>query len=117
MAEVQRVLAEIGAGEVPQVVVFNKLDRMDETERPRDLRDAIELPSGERVTRVFVSAKTGEGLDLLRTRIAEATAVRVDGDLNANAEPSVDGLVEPATGDQEAGADETVRTGTYHSHA
>ena len=117
MAEVQRVLDEIGAGAVPQVVVFNKLDRMDETERPRDLLDAIELASGERVTRVFVSAKTGEGLDLLRTRIAEATAVRADVDLNADAQPSLDPVIEPAAGSEEAGVDETVRTGTYHSHA
>ena len=117
MVEVQRVLDEIGAGAVPQVVVFNKLDRMDETERPRDLLDAIELASGERVTRVFVSAKTGEGLDLLRTRIAEATAVRADVDLNADAQPSLDPVIEPAAGSEEAGVDETVRTGTYHSHA
>ena len=43
MQEVQRVLAEIGAGDVPQIVVFNKLDRMAETERPRALADMIEL--------------------------------------------------------------------------
>ena len=72
IAEVQRVLAEIGAGDVPQIVVFNKIDRLDETERPRELVDAFELPSGERVPRVFVSARSGEGLDLLRVQIAEA---------------------------------------------
>ena len=117
MDEVQRVLGEIGAGEVPQIVVFNKLDRMDETERPRDLRDAIELPSGQRVTRLFVSARTGEGLDLLRTRIAEAVAGSAEADLNADVEPSPVPTVEPATGTEDAAVDEAVRTGTYHSHA
>ena len=117
MAEVERVLAEIGAGAVAQIVVFNKLDRMDETERPRELLDAIELPSGERVTRVFVSAQTGEGLDLLRSRIAEAVASSTGADLNAVVEASPESTVEPTTGTEDAGVDETVRTGTYHSHA
>ena len=40
-----------------QVVVFNKIDRLDETERPRVLADSVELPSGRRVPRVFVSAR------------------------------------------------------------
>ena len=51
MREVERVLDEIGAGEVEQVVVFNKIDRLDETERPRALADSVELPSGRRVPR------------------------------------------------------------------
>jgi GTP-binding protein HflX len=117
MAEVERVLAEIGAGEVAQIVVFNKLDRMDETERPRELVDAIELSSGERVTRVFVSARTGEGLELLRGQIALAVAAPAGAGLNAGIEPSPDSTVEPMTGSEGAGTDETVRTGTYHSHA
>ena len=56
------MLGEIGAGEVPQIVVFNKIDRLDETERPRVLADSVELASGRRVPRVFVSAVSGEGL-------------------------------------------------------
>ena len=117
MAEVQRVLAEIDAGGVPQVVVFNKLDRMDETERPRELVDAIELPSGERVTRVFVSALTGEGLDLLRARIAEAALGNVDDALKADVEASSETMAEGPVGSEDPEGDETVRTGTYHSHA
>ena len=74
MQEVQRVLAEIGAGDVAQILVYNKLDRMEETERPRVLADMAELPGGARVPRVFVSALTGEGLDVLRERIAEFAA-------------------------------------------
>ena len=71
MREVERVLGEIGAGEVEQLVVFNKIDRLDETERPRVLADSVELPSGRRVPRLFVSAVSGEGLDALRECIAE----------------------------------------------
>ncbi|MEO8836418.1 MAG: GTPase HflX [Caldimonas sp.] len=111
LAEVQRVLAEIGAADVAQIVVYNKLDRLDETERPRALRDAIELPDGERVPRVFASARTGEGLDLLRAEIAAATSPeRV---------PLNDGApaVSEAAGDDLVDGAETPRTGTYHSHA
>jgi len=113
MREVERVLDEIGAGAVEQIVVFNKIDRLDETERPRTLADAVELPSGRRVPRRFVSAVSGEGLDALRACIAEL-AVR---------EPCADGLnagPEPSSEDGPAGAGdegEDLRVGTYHSHA
>jgi len=113
MVEVERVLGEIGAADVPQIVVFNKLDRMAETERPRVLADMIEVGAG-RVPRVFVSALSGEGLDLLRERIAQAAA---GADLNGAAEPASGGVGVPAP---ESGAGEEAqshRTGTYHSHA
>ena len=76
MAEVERVLEEIGAAQVPQILVFNKLDRLDPTQRPRVLADATLRAGGERVPRVFVSALTGEGLDELRRAIAHAVAGR-----------------------------------------
>jgi GTP-binding protein HflX len=69
MAEVQRVLREIGAAELPQLLVFNKLDALDEARRPFALQDEIEL-DGTRVGRVFVSARAGEGLPLLRAELA-----------------------------------------------
>ena len=57
-----RARARSAPADVPQIVVFNKLDRLDETERPRALVDAVELPDGgRRVPRVFVSALSGEG--------------------------------------------------------
>ena len=113
IAEVERVLAEIGAAEVPQIVVFNKLDRMADTERPRVLADSIEIGSG-RVPRVFVSALSGEGLDVLRERIAQAAAGE---DLNgaaAAASGEVGATTQESVGDDEA---DSHRTGTYHSHA
>ena len=72
IAEVLRVLGEIGAGEVPQIVVANQVDRLDETERPRAPEDSVALPDGREVPRVFTSARTGEGLEALRSAIARA---------------------------------------------
>lgn len=74
MAEVQRVLGEIGADQVPQVLVVNKIDAMPESVRPRQPQDHMELPTGQRVPRLFVSARTGEGLDALRACIARAAS-------------------------------------------
>ena len=70
--EVERVLHEIGADEVPQILVYNKLDRLDVAQRPEGLVDAIEGERGVRTPRVFVSALGGEGLDALRQAIADA---------------------------------------------
>ena len=67
--EVQRVLHEIGAAQVPQVLVFNKLDGLDAERRPHALRDTIAV-DGRECTRIFVSARTGEGLPLLRAELA-----------------------------------------------
>ncbi len=69
IAEVQRVLHEIGAADVPQVLVFNKLDAVPETQRPRVLRDVYDL-EGRHVPRLFASARTGEGLAALREELA-----------------------------------------------
>ena len=73
--QVQRVLSEIGAEDVPQILVFNKLDAIEKSSWPLhlqdrfDLRDAFEGASRS-VERVFVSAKTGEGFNLLRELLA-----------------------------------------------
>jgi GTP-binding protein HflX len=68
--EVERVLAEIGAADIPQILVFNKLDRLEPSQRPRAMLDWIERAPGVRVPRVWVSAIEGDGLDLLREQIA-----------------------------------------------
>jgi GTP-binding protein HflX len=73
MIEVERVLEEIGAAGIPQILVYNKLDALEDSQRPRGLVDSLERPgAGPRVPRVFVSALTGEGLDLLREQIVQA---------------------------------------------
>jgi len=69
MFEVERVLEEIAAAGVPQILVYNKQDRLEDNQRPRSAQDWIERGSGLRVPRVFVSALSGEGLDVLRSQI------------------------------------------------
>jgi len=70
MVEVLRVLDEIGAGGIPQILVFNKVDLLEEHQQPRHAQDVYELPSRVNVPRVFVSARTGQGVQALRDCIA-----------------------------------------------
>jgi GTP-binding protein HflX len=70
MHEVQKVLAEIGADNVPQLLVFNKLDALDAQHQPLQMQDEYEL-DGASVPRIFVSARAGLGLDLLRSALAQ----------------------------------------------
>ena len=71
IGEVQRVLGEIGAGAVPQILVFNKLDALEKELWPVHLQDTYAL-DGEQVPRLFVSARGGEGLPALREQLAHA---------------------------------------------
>ncbi len=73
IAEVMKVLHDIGAAQVPQLLVFNKLDAIELERRPQRLRDHMDL-DGDSVTRVFVSALTGEGLAELRQALADVLA-------------------------------------------
>ncbi len=70
MDEVHKVLVEIGAADVPQVLVFNKLDAMSPEIRPFQLLDHFNV-DGLSVPRFFVSAQTGEGLAALRDFLAQ----------------------------------------------
>ncbi len=72
--EVDRVLEDIGAADVPQILVCNKLDRLEDSARPRSIVDTFEDRSGRQVTRVFVSALDGTGLDALRGVIADCAS-------------------------------------------
>ena len=67
ITQVNGVLAEIGAGELPQVLVYNKIDRLDF--EPRIERD----PEGRPVA-VWISAAKRLGLDLLQQAISERIA-------------------------------------------
>jgi GTP-binding protein HflX len=73
IAEVQRVLAEIGATDVAQVLVFNKLDALEKSQWPLHLQDSFDL-DGTAVPRLFVSARDGRGLDGLRQQLARIVA-------------------------------------------
>ncbi len=59
---VDEVLHEVGASEVPRIEVYNKIDLMGLS--PRSEPD----PYG-RIHRVWISASTGEGIDLLRQAV------------------------------------------------
>lgn len=69
MAQVERVLQEIGASDIPQILVFNKRDALPEERRPPVLVDQYEV-AGQLLPRLFVSARSGEGLDELRRALA-----------------------------------------------
>jgi GTP-binding protein HflX len=64
IAEVERVLEQIGANDIPSIRVFNKIDRLEESPR-------IDRDEEGRVQAVWISAASGQGLDLLGRAIAE----------------------------------------------
>jgi GTP-binding protein HflX len=68
LEEVRTVLAGIGADEIPQMLVINKIDAVDALARRR-LRNRF-------ADAVLISARTGENLDELKHRIAEFFAGR-----------------------------------------
>ena len=74
MDEVYKVLAEIGADKVPQVLVFNKFDAMLEDKKPLQMQDTFSI-DGADTPRFFVSAQTGEGIASLRSYLSQNLAV------------------------------------------
>ena len=84
-AEVDRVLTEIGAAEVPLLVICNKIDETHTA-------PGVERDDRGTIRRVFVSARTGSGLDSLRVALAELSrgalsGADFDGDLQDPKEP------------------------------
>jgi GTP-binding protein HflX len=73
MEQVDRVLDEINASGIPQILVMNKIDAAEEL---RAAGPRIERDETGAVRRVFVSAIEGTGLDLLREALVE-TAIRL----------------------------------------
>ena len=69
IAQVQLVLQEIGAAQVPQVLVFNKTDALAPDRQPRQAKDFFEL-EGIAVPRLFVSGRTLAGVPELRRQLA-----------------------------------------------
>ena len=64
IAQVDEVLQAIGAGDIPQVLVFNKIDRIEGAEVRHDT-------PGEGRERVWLSARDGVGLDVLKLALAQ----------------------------------------------
>ncbi|MCY1368810.1 hypothetical protein D9M69_558130 [compost metagenome] len=79
---------------MPQILVFNKLDAMDPAAVPHLLSDSMEL-DGASVSRIYVSAKTGEGLPELRSLLA-SRAMSQAGALDPNTpgeSPSIENVL------------------------
>src|SRR5471030_302594 len=112
--QVNLVLKEIGADHIPQILVWNKIDAAG-------LEPSVERDEYDKLSRVFISAHTGAGLDLLRAAIVES-ARNAPGSrhLYAAAEAELDGeddvidLQEPQEDDGDAGDDAPDSTPTSH---
>lgn len=65
--EVNKLLTEIGADNIPQILIFNKIDRNEQTTNGEGfVRDEY-----GRISKIRLSAKTGEGLEFIRQALAE----------------------------------------------
>jgi GTP-binding protein HflX len=102
MDQVQRVLAEIGAQDIAQILVFNKLDALEIERRPLQLSDMFEM-DGAPVPRIFLSARTGEGLPALREFLVHTVS-------RASLELAPEPAPVPAQGDASCGDEDELGT-------
>jgi len=65
MKDVLEVIAEVGAQDVPQLVVFNKIDMLE----PK-IEAKVDLNEDGVPERVWLSAKSGQGIDMLMESVA-----------------------------------------------
>lgn len=93
IASVMGVLKDIGADQIPQILVFNKLDAMDAATVPTLLVDLMEL-DGQSVPRIYVSAHSGQGFAELRGMLAERVVSQTSevGDMGPDDQGSLDGI-------------------------
>ena len=73
--QVDAVLAEIGAGDLPQLLVYNKIDRLEDSQPRHDLPGAASEQQGVR-ERIWVSARESRGLDMLRAALGGLLGLR-----------------------------------------
>jgi GTP-binding protein HflX len=71
MTEVNKVLQEIGANDVRQLIVWNKIDLTEATA-------GIERDEYDNIARARLSARSGEGLELLRESLVEISRVKAE---------------------------------------
>ena len=69
--EVDRVLEDINAGSIPQILVWNKIDLCGEQ---RGFAPGVDRDEYGKIRRVRLSAKSGAGLEFLRQALIEAAA-------------------------------------------
>lgn len=85
--QVQQVLKEIGADQVPQLLVFNKIDALGSEYQPVRMEDDFEI-DGVQTPRIFVSAQNGVGLPFLRQRLANMVAADIGAGANVAYPPA-----------------------------
>lgn len=83
--QVNLVLKEIGADHIPQILVWNKIDATG-------LEPAVERDEYDKISRVFISARTGQGLDLLRAAISEAALDAQEASLHPSEDVAPDSI-------------------------
>ncbi|MCA1938249.1 MAG: 50S ribosome-binding GTPase, partial [Dechloromonas sp.] len=71
MAEVGRVLEEIGARDVPQLIVWNKIDLTEASA-------GVDRDEYGNISRVRISSRTGDGMELLRQALAEHARAKAE---------------------------------------
>lgn len=64
---VNKLLEEINASTIPQILILNKIDQTDSKMRPGYVRDEY-----GKIARILISAKTGEGLEYVKLALTEA---------------------------------------------
>lgn len=91
MTQVQKVLQEIGAEHIPQLLVFNKIDALSPEQSPLRNEDFMDV-DGVQTPRIFVSARSGQGLAALRARLAQIALLQTQhpGDAVATQTPLPD---------------------------
>ena len=77
--QVQSVLKEIGAIDIHQILVFNKLDMLDASLTPLCFQDTYEW-AAQQFPRIFVSAQKGDGLAELRQMLATTVLATQESD-------------------------------------
>lgn len=100
IAQVNAVLKGIGAAEIPQIVVFNKIDAVD-------LPASVERDVRDNIRRVSLSAQSGVGLPELRAALVEAGLAIREGRLHkpqAGTEPGDERFVDEGLGTETASA-------------
>ncbi len=78
--EVNKLLQEIGADTIPQILILNKIDLVEQSSSGNYMRDEY-----GRITKIYLSARTGAGFDYLY----EALAEEFDRNLSSIGQPSV----------------------------
>ncbi len=91
IAQVQRVLAEIGADHIPQLLVFNKWDALEPESKPVKMQDVYEI-DGIQTPRIFVSAHDLTGLPALRQQLAHIVLSHVEHNQLPTEDPRFSGV-------------------------